>query len=383
MTDQSSTFKHTSDITSKLEGENLGEMRKLWRDIAASEMRLTMMSGLKGKNIGFNEVENFSLGMKYNFKSEKMKDLKDKPIERVIEAAMATKMRDEVHHHYELRRKRELKKKRLGEQYHPKTKTYKKIIQYLREEAAEVKRIQGEKNMKKIEHLEKKYRETGEEEMMAPQGMEEVSHLSVFHEEKFEKIEKDKIKVPRVGEILLSKEEEKILQRSPKFAIIQNLQENTIKEEMEKAYSIVRMELRDEDDKDVEEQEDEKREENAEEQEKKEKQKEEEARTRQVYDPLRKNYDERRRRVTDLVECSRVVLPKPLSIVREAEIENRRNIHDQIYQKYRKENTNNKGEQVQNIDREEKTGLQSLMKRVKDGEAVVIRCVQKNKKFDS
>ena len=105
-------------------------------------------------------------------------------------------MRDEIHHHCELKRKRELKKKRLGEQYHPNTKTYKKVIQYLREEAAEVKRMQGEKNKKKIEHLEKKYRETGEEEMKAPQGMEEVSHLSVFDEEKFEKIERDKIVTP-------------------------------------------------------------------------------------------------------------------------------------------------------------------------------------------
>ena len=246
MSDPSYKFKLLSDITSKIEGKNLGEMRNLWRDIASSEMRLAMMSELKGKNLGFNEVENFSLGMKYNFKSEKMKDLKDKPTEKVIEAAMTTKMRDEVHHHYELRRKREMKKKRLGEEHHPKTKTYKKIIQYLREEAAEVKREQSEKNKKKMEHLEKKFRETEDDEMKAPQGMEDYSHLSVFNE-KFEKIERDKIKVPRVGEIQLTEEEEKILQRHPKFAVVQNLQEDTIKEEMEKAYSIVRMELRDED----------------------------------------------------------------------------------------------------------------------------------------
>ena len=54
-----------------------------------------------------------------------------------------------------------------------------------------------------------------------------------------------------------------------------------------------------------------------------------------MYDPIEKSYDERRRRATDLAECNRVVLPKPLSVVREAEIETRRNIHDQIYQKYR------------------------------------------------
>ena len=185
MTHQSFTIIPPSDITSKLEGRDLGEMRKLWRDTATSEGRLTMMSGMKGKNLGFNEVENFNLGLKYNFKSEKMKDLKDKPTEKVIEAVMATKMRDEIHHYYELRRDREMKKKRLGEKYHPKTKTYKKIIKYLREEAAEAKRTQGEKNRKKMEHIERKHRDTEEEEMKAPQSMEDFSHLSVFSDKKF------------------------------------------------------------------------------------------------------------------------------------------------------------------------------------------------------
>ena len=109
MTDQSPKKQITSDFTSKVEGEDLGEMRKLWRDTAASEMGLSMMSGLKGKNLGFNEVENFSLGLQYNFKSEKMKDLRNKPTEKIIEAVMTTKMRDEIHHYYELRRKREMK----------------------------------------------------------------------------------------------------------------------------------------------------------------------------------------------------------------------------------------------------------------------------------
>ena len=41
---------------------------------------------------------------------------------------------------------------------------------------------------------------------------------------------------------------------------------------------------------------------------------EEEARTRQIYDPSKKEYDDRNRRVTDLKECSRVTLPKPLDV---------------------------------------------------------------------
>ena len=73
MTHQSLNNKLSSDITSKIEGKDLGEMRQLWQDTAASEMRLNLMSELKNKNLGFNEIESFGLGLRYSFKSDKMK----------------------------------------------------------------------------------------------------------------------------------------------------------------------------------------------------------------------------------------------------------------------------------------------------------------------
>ena len=360
-----------------MEGKDLGEMRQIWQDTAASEMRLNLMSALKDKNLGFNEIEGFSLGLSYGFKSEKMKEMKDKPIEKVIKAAMTVKMQDEIHHHYELTKKREIKKKRLREKHHPNTKTYKKIIQYLRGEAAEIKRIQGDKYREKIRVLEERYRDTEEEKLKAPQRMEKYGHLSVFNADKYDKIEVEEIQVPKIGEITLSIEEESILRRHPKFAIMQNLQEDTMKEDMEKAYSLVRMELRDEDEE--ENLSYEIKDENGgtisgePDEEKKKRDKEEVARGRQVFDPLSKIYDERKRRVTDLAECSRVTLPKPLSITREAQIETRRELHDKIYQKYRKENCGKTGEQESNLTVEERKGLKSLMKRVKDEEIVIIK----------
>ena len=304
-----------------------------------------------------------------------MKDMKDKPIEKVIKAAMTVKMQDEIHHHYELTKKREVKKKRLQEKYHPKTRTYKRIIQYLREEAAEIKRTQGEKYREKVKILERRYRDTAEEKLKPPPRMEEYGHLSVFNADKYDKIEVEEIQVPRIGEIKLSREEESILRRHPKFAIMPNLQEDTMKEDMEKAYSLVRMELREED----ENLEYEIRDKNGEKigdgtnQEKQKRDKEEMARGRQVFDPISKVYDERKRRVTDLAECSRVTLPKPLSITREAQIENRRELHDKIYQKYRKENCGKTGEQDSNLTEEERRGLKSLMKRVKEEEIVIVK----------
>ena len=70
-----------------------------------------------------------------------------------------------------------------------------------------------------------------------------------------------------------------------------------------------------------------------------------EAKTRQIFDPIEGKYDDRNRRATDLVECSRVTLPKPLNITREAQIEMRRELHNKVYQEYREEFCNSKGEQ--------------------------------------
>ena len=107
------------------------------------------------------------------------------------------------------------------------------------------------------------------------------------------------------------------------------------------------------------------RKENEEKEEKLRLDREEGARTRQVFDPVMKIYDERKRRVTDLVECNRVTLPKPLRITREAEIEMRREIHDRIYQEYRAEHCKENGEQESNLTEQEKKGLESLQRRIR------------------
>ena len=84
MTSQNLKTQKFSELTSKIEGEDLGEMKKVWRETAASEVRLTLLSEMKGKNLGFNEVEKYSIGLGYNFKSERMKMNQEKPNGKVI-----------------------------------------------------------------------------------------------------------------------------------------------------------------------------------------------------------------------------------------------------------------------------------------------------------
>ena len=63
------TFNH-SNSTSTSEGHNLGEVEYVWKELAASEMRLNLMENLQHYQVGFNDVEFFNLGLHFNEKDK-------------------------------------------------------------------------------------------------------------------------------------------------------------------------------------------------------------------------------------------------------------------------------------------------------------------------
>ena len=78
-----------------MEGQDLSVMTKIWEDLAATEMRLEMMSELIRIKVGFADIEEFNLGLKVNLKnltSSKISEIKDK---KLVKVAMEVKMRDE------------------------------------------------------------------------------------------------------------------------------------------------------------------------------------------------------------------------------------------------------------------------------------------------
>ena len=113
---------------------------------------------------------------------------------------------------------------------------------------------------------------------------------------------------------------------------------------------------------------------------KEEKQEVEEARTRQVYDCVKRVYDERRQRITDLKECSRIFLPKPLEVTKEAQLEMRREVHKRLSEEYRRDKCDERGRQERNLTIEEQRGLKKLEKRKNDGE-IVITMTEKSSKM--
>ena len=104
-----------------------------------------------------------------------------------------------------------------------------------------------------------------------------------------------------------------------------------------------------------------------------------EAMTRQTFDPETRTYDEQKRRVTDLPECSRVTLPRPLPARHEAFIEIRRDVHTRIFEDYKQEFCNKDGEQKTNLTPQESASLKKLQKRMKEEDLVIMKTDKSSK----
>ena len=110
-----------------------------------------------------------------------------------------------------------------------------------------------------------------------------------------------------------------------------------------------------------------------------ERKEEEEAKRRKTFDPINQVYDDRKRIVTDLQECIRVILPKQLPVTEEAMIELRRDVHSKVYEEHRRRRTK-EGEQTNNMSEVELRGLRSLLLRIKKGEIIIMK-TDKSGKF--
>ena len=95
--------------------------------------------------------------------------------------------------------------------------------------------------------------------------------------------------------------------------------------------------------------------------------------TRTIFDTKERRYDDRKRSVTDLKECAKITLARPLDIKHESLIEMRRGTNERIYNEYRKEECNQKGEVKGNLTEDEKEGLKSLQKRMRNQEIVICK----------
>ena len=137
-------------------------MNKVWSDIAVSEVKMRMMQELRTLNVGFNEVEEFNLGLMYNCKSQKMKDSRNNPTKKVIKAAMEIKLNDERLFNKELCNERNKWRRKMAIMIGNNTKPYRKLMNHLNNEATKEREKHEAKYIEKVKHLKKKYTEDEE-----------------------------------------------------------------------------------------------------------------------------------------------------------------------------------------------------------------------------
>ena len=284
---------------------------------------------------------------------------------------MDIKIRDERVTRTKLTRVRNISRTKLMKEMGRNSRKYRTAIRGLRQAAWDIKNNYKILYENKLEHLRLKFRKTEAEKLdKIPKEMEEYFELSIFDREKFDRLEASSYEVTCVGDVTLSNEEKSVLKLHPKFSIIETLQENTIEFEQELSYAKLRITIN----KEIQENEElESNDDPSKTPEEEEAALEDEARSRLTFDPQTKVYNDRKRRVTDLEECSRVTLPKPLPTKHETLIEMRRSIHTTIYKDHRRLKCNKKGEQESNLNEEQQQGLKSLLTRIKNKEIVVLK----------
>ena len=291
------------------------------------EERIMMMKKLIKLELGVAEVEEFGINIRSKFKSSFYKNKTrqgDMITEEAVKGLMMLKLRDEKKFLSELLRDQREMRNKIHLELNKNSRPARKILKEFREESAKTRIECRTKYEEKINHLKRKYKESKEEkERRLPPDMEDLRELSIFDKERYNNIEVESYEVKVIGDVQLEENEKKVLKLHPKFAILPRLVEGGLDVDEELANSKLRMQLS----KELEERRERKKRNELEKlvnggvvmEEEKDMEEvikdiEEEARGRQVFDPVLKKYDERRRRVTDLKECNRITLPKPLHL---------------------------------------------------------------------
>ena len=276
-------------------------------DTAANESRMHMMVELLKVKVGFADIEEFSLGLNYKCRAKSESDNGGQIEWKVIRTAMESKLIDARKIDKSLKREQNIIRKKIYGKNGDASRKAKKTIRILKSEARNKKKELRIKYSKKIEHLLKKYRQDDEDKLDAIlKGMENLEDLSIFDRDKFNAIMNKDYEVTVVGDVDLTENERKVLRLHPKFSVIQDLPEDALDLDGELSYAKLRMQISKENDEKVDGEED--LEITDEEREKLE---EMEAQCRQIFNLVEKSYDDRKRRGTDLKECSKVSLGKP------------------------------------------------------------------------
>ena len=136
-----------------MEGQDTSAIEKIWVDLAATEMRLELMSELLKLNVGLADIEEFNLNLKANFKNLPSDQVSDKQSSKLVRAAMEPKIVDEQTTRTKLVRSRNIERTKMMKSLGRNTKKYRTTIRKLRQAAWDVKATYKSTYEEKLEHL--------------------------------------------------------------------------------------------------------------------------------------------------------------------------------------------------------------------------------------
>ena len=200
-------------------------MLKVWTSLAESEARLFLLGELEKLELGLAEVEEFNIGQVNKLRSKTFREKTGEKLSTKLAAvSIEFKLRYERQTICELKQTQREIRREIEDKFEKNSKTQRRIIQYLRIEAAKVKRGKLKIYEARLENLKRKYREDEEDKIRRiPDGLEEFRQLSVFKPDKFDIIEEESYEVGIIGDLDLKDNEKKVLQMHPKFSIMENL----------------------------------------------------------------------------------------------------------------------------------------------------------------
>ena len=161
-------------------------VKKVWQDLAASEMRIRLMRELGKFGVGFGVIKNFGINLRGQLRSGKQKK---RGREATREDALMVKMKDEQRYNEELVKRRNEYRKEIENKLGDNSRPYRRKMAWLREEGEKVKMEQEEKYGEKIKNLTDKFKKEEEEkENQIPDEIKEYADIKVFSKENFKEI---------------------------------------------------------------------------------------------------------------------------------------------------------------------------------------------------
>ena len=211
-----------SSTPTRIGGKERRAKVKLWRNLAESSARINLLRVLIKDGIGFNEIEEFEMGLQSKFRSTKFKNIAASTRQegKVKEQAMKRKLADEQCYYRELVEQKKKARKEISKKLKNNSKPYRKFMKMLGQEEKRKKSTMTDKFKKKTEHLRKKYCiDKNKENMTIPSDVSEFKEAIVFDKNKFDKIEDIHYEIKVIGNVEISGQEERILKLHPKFCI--------------------------------------------------------------------------------------------------------------------------------------------------------------------